>query len=153
VWIGGLLLTLILVYPEVQRALKDQPTLYPLLNRLRTRFTPLSNLALVVLVVTGMFQMSADPNYDGLMQITNEWSRVILLKHLAIVGMVVCSVAIQFGVSPALERLTLLIERGKADAASQAEIAKLQRREVRLTWANAGLGVLVLAFSSWAITL
>jgi uncharacterized membrane protein len=149
-WIGGLFLTLILVWPEVRRSLAESPALYTLLSRLRKRFAPLSNLALVVLVITGMFQMSADPNYDGLMQFENEWSRVLLLKHLAIVGMVICGALLQFGVTPALERASLLAERGKGDP---AEWDKLRRREVRLTWVNAGLGALVLAFSVYAGTL
>lgn len=149
-WIGGLFLTLILVWPEVRRSLSDNPALYTLLTRLRKRFAPLSNLALVVLVVTGMFQMSADPNYDGLMQFENEWSRVILLKHLAIIGMALCGATLQFGVSPALERASLLAERGKGDP---AEWEKLRRHETRLTWLNAALGVLVIAFSVYASTL
>ena len=33
--------------------------------------------------------MSGDPHYDGVLQFTNEWSKVILLKHVAIGGMIV----------------------------------------------------------------
>lgn len=156
-WIGGLLLTLILVWPEVNRALKENPALYALMNRLRQRFTPINNLALVVLVVTGMMQMSADSNYDGVMQITNTWSQVILLKHVAFAGMVICGALLQFGVSPAIERVSLLIDRTKADdprlQSAHAEWAQLRRREVLLTMVNAGLGVLILAFSAWAVVL
>ena len=36
-WIGGLLLTVLLVWPEVQRTLADQPKLYAMLSRWRTR--------------------------------------------------------------------------------------------------------------------
>jgi uncharacterized membrane protein len=150
IWIGGIFLTLILVWPEVNRTLKDQPTLYPMLQRLRKRFTPYGNLALAVLIVTGLFQMSADSNYDGVLQFTNEWSRIILLKHIAIGGMIICGGVLQFGVSPALERATLLAERGKGNP---AEWEKLRRREVRLTRINAALGILILAFSTYAATL
>lgn len=147
VWIGGLLLTVALVWPAVNRVLREQPSLYRLLNRWRDRFTPVSNLSLVVLIVTGLFQMTADPFYDGLMNFDNEWSRVMLLKHLTIVGMVLSGLLIQYGVAPALERNTLLLERGKGDA---AQWARLHRREVWLTRANAALGLLVLGFSAWA---
>jgi uncharacterized membrane protein len=150
IWIGGLLLTLFLVWPEVNRTLRENPALYTLLGRLRKRFTLYSNLALAVLLITGMTQMAGDPNYDGLMQFNNEWSRVILLKHIAIFGMVMAGAALQFVVTPALERATLLIERGKADG---GEWHKLRRREMTLTAFNAGLGVLVLAFSAWAATI
>ncbi len=150
VWIGGLFLTLMLVWPEVRRTLADNPALYGLLSRLRRRFAPLTNLALVVLIVTGLTQMSGDPNYDGLMQVTNDWSRIILIKHLLIGAMVVSGALLQFGVAPALERASLLAERGKGDP---AEWERLRRREIRLTWANAGLGALVVACSVYAGTI
>jgi putative copper export protein len=147
IWVGGLLVTLLLVWPEVNRVLREQPSLYALMSRLRRRFSVYSNLALAVLLITGLTQMVGNPNYDGLMQFNNEWSRVILLKHFAILGMVICGALLQFGVTPALERATLLVERGKTDG---KEWRHLRRREVLLTTVNAGLGVLVLAFSAWA---
>lgn len=147
VWLGGLATMTVLVWPEMRRVLADNPALLSLLTRIRKRFSPLTNFSLVVLVITGFVQMAADPNYDGVLQFTNEWSRVILLKHVAIAGMVVCGLVLQYGVAPALERASLLLERGKGDP---GEWERLRRREVRLTWVNVGLGVLVLAFTAWA---
>lgn len=150
VWIGGLALFAILVFPEAQRVLKDSPALYDLLARLRRRFLPLTNFSLAVLIGTGMIQMAGDPNYDGMLQFTNEWSRVILYKHIAIIGMLICGVILQFRVAPALDRARLLATRGKADT---SEIERLQRAEVRLTWINVILGVAVLGFTAWATAL
>lgn len=147
VWIGGLVILGILVWPEARRVVSENATLDALLARLRKRFTVLSNLSLAVLLVTGLVQMTADPNYDGVLQFTNEWSRVILLKHLTIGGMVISGLVLQYGVAPALERVSLLVQRGKSDP---AKWARLRRREVRLTWINIALGILVLAFSAWA---
>ena len=150
VWIGGLALFAVLVFPEAQRVLKDSPAFYDLLARLRRRFLPLTNFSLAVLIGTGMIQMAGDPNYDGMLQFTNEWSRVILYKHIAIIGMLICGVILQYRVAPALERARLLASRGKADA---AEMERLQRAEVRLTWVNVILGVAVLGFTAWATAL
>lgn len=150
VWIGGLVILVLLVWPEARRILSEQPALYGLLSRLRKRFYPLSNFSLVVLLATGMIQMPADEHYDGLLQFDNEWSRVILLKHLAFAGMVICGLVLQYGVAPALERASLLAERGKGDP---AEWGRLRQREIRLTWINVVLGVLVLAFTAWATAL
>jgi hypothetical protein len=91
--------------------------------------------------------MAGNPNYDGLMQITNPWSVAMLLKHLATLGMVVFALVLQYGVVPALERATLLVERGKGDA---TEMARLRRREDTLMWANIGLAVVVLACTAYA---
>lgn len=147
VWIGGLIVTTLLVWPEVRQTLQNTPALNTLLQRLRKRFTPFSNLSLAVLIVTGMFQMSLNENYNGMLDLSNQWSMVIFLKHIVIVLMVISGVALQYGVFPALERTSLLIEHNKGDV---SEWERLRRREVRLTWLNAGLGILVLGFSAWA---
>ncbi|MFO7321586.1 MAG: DUF4149 domain-containing protein [Chloroflexota bacterium] len=150
VWIGGLVILTVLVLPEARRALDANPALDALSDRLRQRFIPLSNFSLVVLIVTGLIQMTGDPNYDGMLQFTNEWSRVILLKHIAIFGMFGCGLALQFVVAPALKRARLLAEHGKADP---DEARRHRQREQRLAWINLVLGILVLAFTAWATAL
>lgn len=147
IWVGGLVITVLLVWPEMRNTLQDSPALYGLLTRLRKRFTPLSNLSLAVLIVTGLTQMALDENYNGVLDFSNTWSQVILFKHIVIVGMVISGVVLQASVIPALERTSLLIEKGKAN---DADWQKLRQREIRLTWFNAVLGVAVLGFSAWA---
>lgn len=146
-WVGGLVTMTVLVWPATKRALADTPGAMTLLELIRKRFTPLANFSLVVLIFTGFIQMSGDSNYDGLMVFDNDWSRAILLKHIAIFGMVLCGLLLQFRVTPAMERISLLLERGKGDP---AEYERLQKQEQRLTWVNAGLGIFVLAFTAWA---
>lgn len=149
-WIGGLILLVVLVNPAARRVLEESPALYRFLREWRRRFAPITNLSLAVLVITGLFQMAGDEHYDGLMQFDNDWSRAILFKHIAVIGMVAVGLVLQYGVSPALERASMLAERGKGDP---AEYARLHRRETRLTWLNVGLGILVLAFTAWATAL
>lgn len=150
VWVGGLVVLTILVWPEARRTLGGNPALEPLLAGLRRRFMPLTNFSLVVLTVTGLVQMTGDPNYDGVLQFGNEWSRVILLKHVAIAGMFACGLILQFNTIPALERASLLAERGKGDPTTWS---RLRRTEMRLTWINVALSILVLAFTAWATAL
>jgi uncharacterized membrane protein len=147
VWIGGLVILAILVWPETRRILADQRALAAVLARLRGRFFMLTNLSLAVLLVTGLFQMTADPNYEGVLQFDNQWSQVMLLKHIAIGGMIVAGILLQFWVAPALDRISLLIEKGRGDPETWT---RLRRQEVRLTWANLILGMAVLGFTAWA---
>ncbi len=149
-WVGGILLLCFLVLPEMNRALAQQPVLYQLTRRLRKRFTPLGNLALAVLVLTGLLQMTAAPNYDGLLRFDNPWSRVLLLKHLLLVAMALAGMALQFSVAPALERTSLLLEHDKGDADAWR---RLRRRERRLTLLMALLALLILAASAWLAAL
>ena len=73
-----------------------------------------------------------------------------MFKHIAILGMFVCGLILQYQVVPELERATLLVEHHKGDP---AELERLRRSEARLTWINVGLGVLVLGFTAWLTAL
>ena len=150
VWLGGLMVLTVLVIPEVRRALDGSPALASITSRLRARFAPISNLCLAVLLITGMFQTAGDEHYEGLLAFDNAWSIAILLKHVAIVGMIAVGLSLQYRIVPALERTSLLIERGKGDP---AEYERLRRRELRLTWVNIGFSVLVLACTAYATAL
>lgn len=147
VWIGGLLITVILVYPEIKRVLSEQPALYRLLSRLRQRFAPISNLSLAVLIATGLFQMSLDPYYEGFLTFENDWSKIMLVKHGLILVMAGLGLWIQYGVTPELERVSLLLEKEKGDI---VKWRTLRAQEVRLSLVNALFGVGVLVCSAWA---
>jgi uncharacterized membrane protein len=148
IWIGGLVITSILVWPEAQRTLQQTPTLFSLLGRIRKRVTPLSNFSLAVLIVTGLTQMSLDSNYEGFLNFANTWSVVMVVKHLVIGAMIVVGIILQYAVFPALERMSLLVERGKSQA--EGDLITLRQREIRLTWINVFLGIIVLALSAVA---
>lgn len=150
VWIGGILLIAFLVVPQVNNVLEDQPALHQILLRIRKRFAHVSNLALVVLIITGLLQMTADPNYGGFLRLDNQWSRVLLLKHLLIVAMAVLGLALQLGVAPALERVGLLLQHGKD---GDKAWLRLRRNERRLTLIIALLAMLILATSAWLISI
>ena len=149
IWIGGIVLLTALVIPELNRALADHAALHPMLLRLRSRFAQVSNLALAALILTGLLQMTADPNYDGLLQFNNEWSRILLIKHFLIILMAGAGLILQFGLAPALERATALRERGAGD---EAEWLRLRARERRLTLVIGCLAVLILGVSAWLAT-
>jgi uncharacterized membrane protein len=145
-WVGGLALIALVVWPVARAALGDGPALAGLMLRLQQRFAPLSWLSLAVLVVTGLIQMSASDNYDGLLQISNPWSAAMLAKHLAIGGMVGLGVAQQWLVLPELGRLAVLRAHGR----ETPKAAALQRREVLLTRLSLALGVIVLGLTALA---
>lgn len=150
VWLGGLFLLTLLVWPETRRRLADHPQRYRLLDGLRQRFQPLSWLSMLVLLVTGLFQMTADPHYEGMLQFNNPWSRAILLKHVAMAGMVICGVLLQWRVAPTLRRAGWLLDQGRSDV---AEWRRLRRQELRLARMSVALGVLVLLFTAMATAL
>lgn len=146
-WIGGLLLMVIVVWPAARQALAAQDqsgALLRLMDALRKRFTALANLSLIALLVTGVLQMGGDSHYKGLLVVEDDWSRALLIKHIAFLGMMIVGGVMQFAVAPALERATLFARKGK-DA---PDLTRLQRRERQLTALTLILGVIVLLFTA-----
>ena len=146
VWIGGLAALVLLVLPAARRALDDRAYL-ALLEALQRRLDPLGWFCLLLLVGTGMFQMSASPNYDGFLAIDNLWAAAILLKHAVFLGMIAVSAYFTWGLLPALRRLALRLSQGKG---SPEEHTRLQQRNTWLLRLNLALSVVILALTALA---
>lgn len=145
VWLGGLAALALIVFPAARRIM-DADAFAKLLDAIQHRLDPVAWLSLAVLIATGMFQMSANPNYSGLLAIDNRWAAVILLKHIVFGGMVIASAYQTWGVLPGLRRLALRQARG-LDA---PELETLRKRETTLLTANLALAVIVLALTAMA---
>jgi uncharacterized membrane protein len=140
VWIGGLTFQTIILAP----ALDGSPEL---LERLRRRFEPLAWLSLAVLIGTGLLQMSASPNYTGLLSIRNGWSAAILAKHLVIGLMLVLASIQTWWIQPRLARLILIAAHTSDEP---ADVQVLRRRQLRLLRLQTVLSVVVLALTAAA---
>lgn len=143
-WIGSLAAINLLVLPAATRTLKlvDQLSF---ISALQKRLEPLAWFSIGLLLATGLFQMSANPHYDGFLNTSTQWSLAILVKHSLGVIMVVVSAIQTWEVIPAIHR-TLM----KKDTADAAELAKLQRREVILLRVNLILSALILGATAFA---
>jgi uncharacterized membrane protein len=144
-WIGGLAAMVLLVLPAARRSL-DTSAYAALLAAIQRRLDPLGWISLLLLVGTGLFQMSASPNYQGFLAISNRWAAAILVKHLVFFVMVGVSTYLTWGLLPRLGRVALRQSRGLV--APEAE--QLQRRETSLMRLNLVLGAVVLALTAIA---
>ncbi|GAP14162.1 predicted integral membrane protein [Longilinea arvoryzae] len=147
VWVGGLAGMAVLVLPAARKTLSPE-TYLSFLGSLQERLQRVGWMCLIVLIATGMFQMSASPNYQGFLAITNSWALAILIKHIAVGGMVLVSAYLTWGLAPELQRLAL--RRMKNGLVNEEEAEKLRRREQILYWLNLGLAIGVLALTAWA---
>jgi uncharacterized membrane protein len=143
-WIGGLA-AVVLLLPAARRSL-EADAFAGLLERIQRRLDPVAWLSVSVLIVTGLFQMSASPNYEGFLTIGNRWAAAILAKHLVFFGMVGASAYMTWGLLPGIRRYALLRARGQAG--KEAEV--LEGREIALLRLNLVLGVIVLALTALA---
>ncbi len=144
-WIGGLFVLSLLVLPAARRSLPiaEQTAL---LEAIQRRLDPLAWFSLALLVATGLFQMSANPNYEGFLAVRNPWAVAILIKHLFVGGMVVVGAVQTWGVLPALRRAMLLQQK----RGSARNVDGPRRRQESLLRLNLVLAIIVLALTALA---
>jgi putative copper export protein len=111
---------------------------------MQKRLEPLGWFCLALLAATGMFQMSAHPNYEGFLVIDNTWGAAILIKHLTFGVMILVSAYMTWSVLPALRRNALRQSQG------QVVDTQLERRSVLLLNLNLALAVIILALTALA---
>jgi uncharacterized membrane protein len=150
VWIGGLAALAIFVLPAARAALEPGPYA-AFLAALQRRLDALGWFCLLILVATGLFQMSASPHYQGFLAIQNLWAGAILLKHLLFFSMAGVSAYLTWGLAPRLRRLALLqAHQAQAGQAGAEQAARLQKQELNLLRLNLLLGMLILALTALA---
>ena len=144
VWMGGIFVMIFISWPALQQgSLAANQWL-----NFQRRFLPWINASLVILLVTGFFQMTNDRNYTGFLSVDSTWAWAILLKHIAYGAMVIIMVVVQAYLYPAMSRLSLLAEKRPGLAAAKQE--KLQRQEIRLLRLNLFFAAAVLLFTAVA---
>ena len=143
-WIGSLAAINLLVLPASTRTLKlvDQLSFIAALQK---RLEPLAWFCMGLLLVTGLFQLSTSPHYDGFLNTSTQWSLAILVKHGLAIVMVVVSAIPTWEVLPAIHR-TLM----KKEKAEDGELAKLQKKELFILRLNLLLSALILAATAYA---
>lgn len=144
IWLGGLALMAIVAWPALR---SDIIEAHQWVNFQR-RFTPWANVSLVLLWITGLLQMSADPNYDGFLSVNSLWAQAILIKHIAVAGMMIFGLYAQWRIHPALARLVLLESKQPTLAARERQ--QLVKRENWLIVFSLVCAVAVLFFTAIA---
>lgn len=137
-WIGSLVSIHLLVLPASRRTLRPVDEL-ALLDGIQKRLEPIAWFSVSLLVVTGLFQMSVNPHYNGFLSTSGQWSLAILSKHILVASLIVVSAVHTWEVLPAMRRA--LMRKEKADPAA---IDALQRRERALLRASLILAALIL---------
>ncbi|MBM3153142.1 MAG: hypothetical protein FJZ96_13230 [Chloroflexi bacterium] len=142
--VGGLAALSLFVFPAAR-------TLEPILRadflgRIQRRLEAVGWFSLAVLVATGLFQISANPHYQGFMALDDPWAQSILLKHVAVFAMAAVAMTQTWGVIPAMRRALMLAQK----TGNVRELVRLQRREVWLVGLNTGLALVTLLLTAIA---
>jgi uncharacterized membrane protein len=137
-WIGSLVAINILILPASQRTLNLAQQL-SLVSALQKRLEPIAWFSIGILLFTGLIQMSTNEHYDGFLNISTQWSFAILAKHILGALMIIVSAIQTWEVFPAIQRIII-----KKENADETELAKLQKREIRLVRINLFLSIIIL---------
>jgi uncharacterized membrane protein len=144
-WIGSLAGVSFLVLPAMRRSLSPETQLV-FIEAMQRRLEPIAWFSMSLLVLTGLFQMSVNPHYDGFLSISTQWSLAILTKHLLGVIMVVVSAIQTWEVIPAIRRAIMRSKKSQ----NADELESLRRREILLLRLNFGLSILILLATAFA---
>ncbi len=144
-WLGSLALLSLVVIPAMRKSL-DAKNQVKLMTAIQKRLDPLGWFSVALLLATGMFQMSANPNYDGFLAISGQWAASILIKHIVFAGMIAISAAQTWWLLPSMQRAMFRQQK----SGDFAEVAKLQKREALLLNLNLILAILVLGMTALA---
>jgi len=144
-WVGSLAGVSFLVLPAMQRSL-DPETQLVFIEAMQKRLEPIAWFSMSLLLVTGLFQMSVNPHYDGFLSTSTQWSLAILTKHLLGILMVVVSAIQTWEVIPAIRRAIIKSKKNN----NRDELDVLRRREILLLRMNFGLSTLILLATAFA---
>ena len=137
-WIGSLVSIYVLVLPVSRRALRSLDEL-TLLDGIQKRLEPIAWFSVSLLIVTGLFQMSVNPHYNGFLSTSGQWSLAILGKHILVAALIAVSAVHTWDVLPAMRRALMRKEK-----AGEEVLLQLQRRERALLRACLILAALIL---------
>lgn len=144
-WVGSLAGVSLLILPAMKRSLNAENQLV-FIEAMQRRLEPIAWFSMTLLVLTGLFQMSVNPHYDGFLSASTQWSLAILTKHMFGILMVVVSAIQTWEVIPAIRRA--IVRSKKSDNAD--EIESLRRREVLLLRVNFGISIFILLATAFA---
>ncbi len=103
--------------------------------------------ALAALGATGMFQMSANAQYSGVLQVHSLWAAALLIKHLLVLAVLALTAYHSLHLLPALRRRAWRASRAEAPARPSGQDA-LARQLRGWLWAQLALAVGVLLLTA-----
>lgn len=143
-WLGSLAAVSLLVLPAARSL--DSLSQTKLLEAVQRRLDPLGWFSLALLLATGMFQMSANSNYEGFLALSGQWAISILIKHIFFGLMIIVSAAQTWWLLPNIQRAMLRQQK----LGDEKEIVSLRKREALLLNINLILAILILGLTALA---
>lgn len=145
VWIGGILMTLLVILPSSKAALESAPMVGKLMKAVAKRFTPLANISILMLIATGIILFYHDKNYTSFLDLKNRWNVVIALKHFFVATMIVIHFYRGLILNPKIEKFS--------SQPNEKQSSRLKKISLDLVKVNFALGIIVLLLTAVSISI
>ena len=144
IWIGGILMTLFVILPGSKTALESPAVAGKLMKEIAKRFTPIANISIILIIVTGIIMYFYDKNYSYFSDLENRWNMVIALKHVFFAIMVIIHFYRGLILNPKIERFS--------SQPNEKQTSKLKKISLDLVKINFALGIIVLLLTAISIS-
>ncbi len=145
VWIGGILMTLFVILPSSKTALESPLIVGKLMKEIAKRFTPLANISIILIIVTGVIIFYYDKNYTSFLDLENRWNIVIALKHVFVATMIIIHFYRGLILNPKIERFS--------SQPNEKQTSRLKKISLDLVKINFVLGIIVLLLTAVSISI
>src|SRR4030042_642699 len=145
VWIGGILMTLLVILPGSKAALESPPMVGKLMKEVAKRYTPLANISILLLIATGIIMLYYDKNYTSFLDLKKSWNVVIAIKHSFVATMVLIHFYRGLILNPKIEKFS-----SKLDEIRSARLKKISMDLVKV---NLVMGIIVLLLTAVSISM
>ncbi len=145
VWIGGILMTLFVILPGAKTALESPPIVGKLMKEIAKRFTPLANISIILIIVTGIIIYYYDKNYTSFLDLENRWNMMIALKHVFVATMIIIHFYRGLILNPKIERFS--------SQPNEKQTSRLKKISLDLVKANFAFGIIVLLLTVVSISI
>ena len=145
VWIGGIFMTLLVILPSSKTALESQPMVGKLMKEVANRFTPLANISILFLIVTGIIIFYYDKNFTSILDLKNRWNVTIALKHFFVATMIIIHFYRGLILNPKIEKIS--------SQQNEKQTPRLKKISLDLVKINFSLGIIVLLLTAVTISI
>ena len=92
IWIGGMIALLISVLPSIKKQLGHTPEAKQLTDEIKNRLSKIVYLSIFMLLITGLLLSNRSPLYQGPLNLSNDYSLMLNIKHLCYLAMLAIAV-------------------------------------------------------------
>jgi uncharacterized membrane protein len=153
VWIGGIMMILLVILPGAKESLESASMVRKLMKDITKRFTPMANISILVLIVTGIVIVNYEQNFTGFLDFTNPWNAVMFMKHFLVALMVIIHFYRGLILNPKIGRLSSKLIESQGESPLSSRVTRLQKFSLDLVNANLVLGMIVLIMTGISLSL